>query len=92
MDHRSITRKFEAYYHGWRVGRHVEQFGVKQMRVLIVTESAERVRNMLSAIDQVTGGKGSNFFLLIDRPTLSAANPLEVAWMSGKRTAVKLTD
>ena len=92
LDHRSLTRKFETYYHGWLAGRHVEQFGVKQMRVLMVTESAERVRNMLSAIDQITGGKGSNFFLLTDKAALAAANPLEVEWTSGKRTAVKLTD
>jgi hypothetical protein len=27
---------------------------------------------MLSAVDQITGGKGSNFFLFIDRLTLAA--------------------
>ena len=91
-DHHSIVRKFEAYYQGWRANRHVEQFGVKQMRVLMVTESAERVSNMLSAIDKITGGKGSNFFLLIDKPTLAASDPLQVEWTSGKRIAVKLTD
>lgn len=91
-DHRSISRKLEIYFQGWRAHRHVEQLGVKQLRVLFVTESAERVRNMLSAVDQVTGGKGSNFFLFIDRPTLAAADPLEVEWVSGKRTAVKLTN
>ena len=35
-----IARKLATYYEGWRAGRHVEQFGVKQMRVLIVTELA----------------------------------------------------
>jgi hypothetical protein len=32
-DHRSIRRKFKAYYDGWRAERHIEQFGLKQMRV-----------------------------------------------------------
>jgi hypothetical protein len=91
-DHHSIIRKFEIYYQGWRANRHVEQFGVKQMRVLMVTESAERVSNMLSAIDKITDGKGSNFFLLIDQTKLEGADPLEVEWTSGKRNAVKLTD
>lgn len=91
-DHRSIARKLDIYFEGWRAGRHVEQFGVKQMRVLFVTESAERVRNMLAAVDHVTGGKGSNFFLFIDRPTLAAHDPLQVEWISGKRTPVKLID
>ena len=92
LDHRSIARKLATYYEGWRVGRHVQQFGVKQMRVLLVTESAERVRNMLSAIDQITGGKGSNFFLLADKGSLAAGNPLEIEWTSGKRDSVRLTD
>jgi hypothetical protein len=92
FDHRSIARKLDIYYQGWRAGRHVEQFGVKQLRVLFVTESPERVKNMLRALDQVTDGRGSNLFLFIDRPTLAAADPLEVEWVSGKRQAVKLTD
>jgi hypothetical protein len=89
---KSIVFKLATYYEAWRAGRHVEQFGIKQMRVLFVTESAERVRNMLAALDQVTEGRGSNFFLFIDRPTLGASNPLDVEWVSGKRAAVKLTD
>jgi hypothetical protein len=92
LDHRSIARKLQIYWEGWRANRHVEQFGVKQVRVLIVTESAERLSNMLSAIDKITGGKGSNFFLLIDKPTLAAGDSLQVEWTSGKRIAVKLTD
>ena len=91
-DHRSIARKLGAYYEGWRANRHVEQFGVKQVRVLIVTESVGRVRNMLSAIDHITGGRGSNFFLLIDQATLGAGDPLEAEWTSGKRHVVRLTD
>ena len=92
LGHRSIARKLATYYEGWRVGRHVEQFGVKQMRVLMVTESEERVRNMLSAIDHITGDKGSNFFLLIDQAILGAGDPLEAEWTSGKRHVVRLTD
>jgi hypothetical protein len=42
---------------------------------LMVTQSAERVSNMLSAIDKITGGKGSNFFLLIDQTKLAGADP-----------------
>jgi hypothetical protein len=91
LDHRSIARKLATYYEGWRAARHVQQFGVKQMRVLLVTKSAERVRNMISAIDQITGGKGSNFFLFTDQGSLAAGNPLEIEWASGKRMSVRLT-
>jgi hypothetical protein len=92
FDHRSIARKLTTYYEGWRANRHVEQFGVKQLRVLFVTESPERVRNMLRAVDQITDGKGSNFFLFVDRQPLAGGNPLDVEWVSGKRTAVRLID
>lgn len=92
LDHRSLARKLATYWEGWKAKRHEAQFGVKQVRVLFVTESAERVRHMLSAVDRVTAGKGSNFFLFIDRRALAAGDPLEVAWTSGKRSAVKLTD
>jgi hypothetical protein len=92
LDHRSIARKLATYYEGWRRNRHVEQFGVKQMRVLIVTESAERVKNMLVAIDQITGGKGSNLFLLTDKASLVVGNPLDIEWISGKRMSARLTD
>jgi protein involved in plasmid replication-relaxation len=92
LDHRSITRKLATYWEGWKAKRHEAQFGVKQMRVLFVTESAERLQNMLSAVDHVTSDRGSNFFLFIDRPTLAAGDPLEVEWVSGKRVAAKLTD
>ena len=92
LDHRSITRKLTTYWEGWKAKRHEAQFGVKQMRVLFVTESGDRVQNMLSAVDQITGGKGSNFFLFIDRQSLAAVDPLEVEWVSGKRSALKLAD
>jgi hypothetical protein len=34
---------------------------VSQIRVLTVTDSAKRVENMLSAADEITAGRGSNF-------------------------------
>ena len=75
-DHRSIRRKLKTYYDGWRAQRHLEQFGVKQMRVLTVTSSRERVHNMVGAVRSITEGRGSNFFLFVDRGTLAASNPL----------------
>ena len=57
-----------------------------------MTELAERVSNMQSAIDEITGGKGSNSFLLIDHTKLANADPLQVECTSSKRMAVKLTE
>jgi hypothetical protein len=91
-DHRSISRKFRTYFDGWCAGRHVEQFGLKQMRVATVTSSRERMHNMVSIVCSITGGKGSNFFLFIDQATLRAGDPLEVHWTSGKGELLRLTD
>lgn len=91
-DHRSIRRKFKTYYDGWRAQRHVEQFGIKQMRVATVTSSRERVHNMIGAVRNITEGRGSNFFLFLDRGTLATGEPLCVEWTTGKGEAIKLRD
>lgn len=91
-DHRSFRRKLKTYYDGWRAQRHIEQFGVKQMRVLTITSSPERVSNMIEAVHSITEGRGSNFFLFVDRATLATSNPLEAECMSGKGETVRLTD
>jgi hypothetical protein len=91
-DHRSIRRKFKTYYDGWRAERHVEQFGLKQMRVLTITSSPERMRNMVGCVRNITEGRGSNFFLMIDRAALAMSNPLGAAWITGKGEAVRLAD
>lgn len=89
---KSISYKLSTYWEGWKAQRHVEQFGMKQVRVAMVTSSAERVENMLDIVHQLTDGRGSNFFLFVDRATLAASNPLEVEWVTGKGQAVSLTD
>ena len=81
-----------VYYDGWKAGRHVEQFGVKQVRVLTVTSSAKRVENMLATVDEITEGRGSNFFLFMDRARLIVSDPLNAEWVSGKGERVKLID
>jgi hypothetical protein len=91
-DHRSIRRKLKTYYDGWRAQRHVEQFGIKQMRVLTITSSPERVHNMAGAVRTITEGRGSAFFLFGYADQLRDADPLSIEWMSGKRQPVRLID
>jgi len=88
---KSIRYKLATYYDGWKAGRHVEQFGVKQVRVLTITSSAKRVENMLATVDEITDGRGSNFFLFTNRGQLEAG-PLDMEWVTGKGMKVKLTD
>jgi hypothetical protein len=55
-----------------------EAIRVKQMRVAMVTSSPARVENMRRIVDELTEGRGSNFFLFVDRATLAAGDPLDV--------------
>ena len=44
---KNIAFKLSTYYEGWLAERHVQQFGVKQLRVVVLTNSEARMRNML---------------------------------------------
>ena len=92
FDRTSFNRKLLIYWEAWKKKLHVEQFGVSQIRVLTITESAKRVENMLSAVDEMTAGKGSAFFLFGDRTQCDQASPLEIPFITGKRTYSALTD
>ena len=84
--------KLATYWHGWRQGRHVEQFGVKQLRVLTITTSARRIETMLEALHDVTGGKGSELFLFIEDDVLRATNPFDAIWVTGKGRGCRIVD
>jgi hypothetical protein len=88
----SFNRKLLIYWEAWKKKLHVDQFGVSQIRVLTVTDSEKRVANMVEAINQFTGGKGSNFFLLTDKENLVRCGTFESRWTSGKRALVGLLD
>jgi len=90
--HRSITRKLTAYIEGWRAGRPLKQFGLKNLRVMFVTSSQARMEHMLNAVDSITQGKGSGFLLFADAPTLAQQDPLTFSWTTGRRELVRLAD
>ena len=56
-----------TYYEANRQQRHVHDLGLKNFRVLTVTTTKERVERMLSALDAITEGRGSNMFLFADQ-------------------------
>jgi len=92
VDQTSFKRKLGIYWEAWRSGRHVEHFGVKQIRVLTVTESRKRVDHMIDAVRKITDGKGTNFFLFAEKSRFFGRLPTEVWWTTGKGDLVKLTD
>jgi hypothetical protein len=62
------------------------------MRVLTVTESAERADNMVQCVHEVTGGRGSNFFLFAEKSRFYGRSPLDAWWTTGKGELVRLSD
>ena len=71
---------------------HVDELGIPNFRVLIETTTRERVEQMIEALEELTGGRGSNVFLLIDEATLAGSDPLNAAWISGKRDGIRIID
>ena len=49
-----------------------------------------RVEKMLTVLDAITEGRGSNMFLFVDQATLAASNPLDVEWLTGKGGRARL--
>jgi hypothetical protein len=92
FDQTSIKRKLAVYWEAWKQGRHAEHFGIKQVRVLTVTDSAERADRMVQLVYDLTGGRGSNFFLFAEQARFFGRSPLDVWWTTGKGEMVKLTD
>ena len=90
FDKTSFNRKLLVYWEAWKKKLHVEQFGVSQIRVLTITDSAKRVDNMLSAVGDITAGKGSNFFLFASSKDTIA--PLSTRWRTGKGDLVRISD
>lgn len=88
---KNIEYKLRTYYVGWRANRHVEQFGVKQARVLWVTSSQARLENMIEVQRAVTGGRGSALFLFSTRSCWSTEF-LSGNWIDGKNELVRLVD
>ena len=85
-----FAKKMMTYYEASRQQRHVFDLGIENFRVLTITTDNSRIEKMLEALDVITGGRGSNIFLFAEQAALSASNPLEVQWMSGKRELVRI--
>lgn len=87
-----IAKKLHIYLEASRQRKHVDELGIPNFRVLIETTTRERVEQMIEALEELTGGRGSNLFLFIDEATLAESDPLNAAWISGKRASVSITE
>lgn len=85
----SIWRKLLAYEATWSAGIHQSQFGVKRFRVLFVTESEERMNNLIMECAKLPRGKGLFLFTTF-KALRKAPNVYEHPWhtVSGKMEPV----
>src|SRR3954447_9806541 len=84
--------KMMVYHAANRQGIHTRDLGLPSFRVATLTTTPSRVAEMIDAVHEMTGGKGSNMFLFIDQETLARSNPLDVGWLTGKGEKIRLTD
>jgi hypothetical protein len=92
FDGTSFVRKLIVYYTAWQQRLHTTKWGFKQLRVLTITPTRERIETMLDAVDFVTDGKGSRLFAFTDLDTFRAHDPLGPIWINGKREKTSLLD
>jgi DNA-binding Lrp family transcriptional regulator len=92
FDRTSFFRKLLAYHETWRQQIHTQHFGIKSFRVLTVTSSPERVRNIAAAASKATNGKALRLFLFADQASLIEADPLALTWRDASSGLVRLTD
>ena len=81
----SFFQKMLAYYETWRQQLHTTLFDFHRFRVLTVTTTPLRARNILAANQSFNDGKGSGLFLVTDANTVtSGPNFLTLPFWSGR--------
>lgn len=85
----SFFRKLLAYEATWATGLHRSQFGFNRFRVLTVTNSASRLKSLVTACSKLKTGHG--LFLFSDHATLKRhGDILTVPWQNGRGETVTL--
>jgi hypothetical protein len=88
----TYLRKVLGYYTAWRDGVHIAQWGemCKAFRVLVVTTTDTRIRNMIAMQEHV--GAPAGLFLYATPDRLKTIGVLGPAWVSAKREGISLID
>jgi hypothetical protein len=79
-----------VYHTAWKQGLHTSKWGFKQLRVVTVVPTRERLETMLDAVELVTQGDGARLFVFTDVATFRANDPLDAIWIDGKREQISL--
>ncbi len=87
----SFYRKLLAYESTWSQSLHKTHFGFHRFRVLTLTESAERAKNLVAACAQLERGHG--LFLFAPKTVLAEPNLLfSPVWQNGRGLMASLLD
>ena len=79
----SFKRKLQVYLAAHRANEHQLKFGFRNLRVLTVTTSMERIQSMLQVVKAITDGNGHGMFLFTDAATLAKySDPLTLPWIT----------
>ena len=70
----NIELKFKKYMQAYRAGKHTETYGIKNMRVLFITTSNQRMDNMRKLTEDL--GIRDRLFLFTTSKAVLADNPL----------------
>ena len=88
LEQTSFRRKLLGYRETWRQGLHRKHLGIPNFRVLTVTTSEERVRNLVAACRSLGSGRG--LFLFAKQGALAPEEILNHDWVKGRGDAVQL--
>ena len=83
-ERQSLARKYEGYLAFARARGQLDQFGVRNFRVLTVTTGGPaKVMNLAQAAFAVSGGRGAERFLATSAAALAEQDVLSVPWVNG---------
>ena len=87
----SLAFKFAGYLAYARARQQLRQFGLKNFRVLTITDGGEtKMANVARTAFEVTGGVGVERFLVTSSAELSAVGPLRCGWLNAAGQATIL--
>ena len=78
MTHDRFLKKLKGYYYYWLHKKCSEQYGIKYFRVLTVTKSIERAKNLRELSRQVDDGRGWPGFLFTAEEMYDVKDPQSV--------------
>jgi hypothetical protein len=86
----SFRRKLLGYFHAWQEKRHAQVRGFKSFRVLTVTTSETRVKNMIATQREVAASCPAGLFLYSTPERLAQHGALGPAWVTRKCDNISL--